>query len=242
MGNIQGNVFFLFIFPFFFLISCTSQPAGKVILTGQLKNGSGEKLILSELDTKTINKIDSVTLDVKGSFQTKLAPSQPGFYLLQAASGKVMVLFIQPDDIIRLQGDFTNFPDFVAIKSNREAESLNDFFRFTHRNERHVDSLENILVEHEGDPDYPELTQQIDTVFKTIWDGQKRYEINYINTHLSSLTSLIVINYAFGMNSVLGMEEDLPLYLKLDSSLIKLYPENKHVKFHHQRVMEHKKV
>jgi len=43
------------------------------------------------------------------------------------------------------------------------------------------------------------------------------------------------------MSPVLSPEEDFKYYQKLDSALVQVFPENKHVKFHHQRVLEYKR-
>ena len=60
----------------------------------------------------------------------------------------------------------------------------------------------------------------------------------FINKNSNSLASLIVLNYSFGMNPVLSPEKDFAYYQKLESTLFRKFPENKHVKFHHQRVLE----
>jgi hypothetical protein len=62
----------------------------------------------------------------------------------------------------------------------------------------------------------------------------------FIDNHPASLASLIVLNYAFGMSPVLSPDEDSAYYQKLDSTLSRQFPGNKHVKFHHRRIMENK--
>jgi hypothetical protein len=101
-----------------------------------------------------------------------------------------------------------------------------------------VDSLDMLLAERQDSSDYYNLTQKLDTSFREIWENQRALETTFINNHSGSLASLVVLNYAFGMSPVLNMDEDFRYYQALDSTLSISFPGNKHVLFHHQRVME----
>jgi hypothetical protein len=151
------------------------------------------------------------------------------------------VLMLNPGDKIDLSGSARDFPDNVVVKGPKEAMLLNDFFRHTRANERQVDSLEMLLAERQDSSDYYQLTQKLDTPFRQIWDRQRSYEMTFIDNNSGSLASLVVLNYAFGMSPVLSPEEDFAWYRKLDSALFVKFPENKHVKFHHQRVENDRK-
>lgn len=234
----RDKTIILFLVLIFFF--CSRPHQDQALITGQLQKGNGEKLILTELGPKTIRKVDSVHLDTRGFFFFNLKIAEPGFYMLHAPSGKVLVLLLNPSDTVNLSGNLTEFPDQIRMKGPGQTRLLEEFFRFTRRNERAIDSLELLLVERQDSEGYFELSQRLDTVFKNIWDRQRAYELDFIDKHPSSLASLIVLNYAFGLNPVLSPETDFTCFEKLDSALIKSYPENKHVKYHHQRVMEFK--
>jgi hypothetical protein len=166
-------------------------------------------------------------------------PKEPGFWLLKAPTGKILVLLMHPRDHIQLDGSALNFPDNVILRGPNDALLLHEFFRFTRQNEAEVDSLEMLLVERQDSSDYYPLTQKLDTAFRMIWEKQRKYELAFIAKHPGSLASLIVVNYAFGMNSVLNPDDDFTSFSTLDSALMKNYPENEHVKFHHQLILEH---
>ncbi|MEI7983683.1 MAG: DUF4369 domain-containing protein [Bacteroidota bacterium] len=227
----------------FFLIlsSCGRLQQKQAIVYGQLKEGKGEKIVLTELETKTIRKVDSVTLDTDGSFRFTVNLPETGFYMVHAPSGKVIVMLLNPGDTVNLSGMFPEFPDQVVLQGTGETGLLDEFFRFTRRNENAVDSLELLLAENQDSSGYFGLTQRVDTAFKNIWDRQRAYELEFIGKHPSSLVSLIVLNYAFGLNGILSPETDFACFERLDSSLTKSYPENKHVKYHHQRLMEYQR-
>ncbi|MCK9423127.1 MAG: DUF4369 domain-containing protein [Bacteroidales bacterium] len=231
----------IIIFLAFIFFSCSHSLQHQAIITGQLKQGQGEKLVLTELEPKTIRKIDSTVLDAGGSFRFKVILTEPGFYMLHASSGKVLVLLLNLEDTVNLSGSFQGFPDQIKLNGPAQTKLLEDFFRFTRKNECAVDSLELLLVERQDSAGYFELSRKLDTVFKNIWDRQRAYELDFIDKHPSSLVSLIVLNYAFGLNTILAPEKDLTYFEKLDSVLTKSFPENKHVKYHHQRLMEFKR-
>ncbi len=222
----------------FFLAACHHPVSNEVTVTGSLVNGSGMKMILQEMGTKEVRAVDSIIIGPEGKFAFKPVVSEPGFWLLKAPTGKILVMAMEAGDQIDLTGSAVDFPDNIVLKGPKGAMLLNDFFRSTRKNERRVDSLEGLLIDRQDSAGYYELTRSIDSAFHRIWDQQRLLETTFIRQNPGSLTSLIVLNYAFGMSPVLSPEEDLACYKSLDSTLSLKYPGNNHVQYHHQRVTE----
>ena len=235
------NITFCSIAILIFLSSCQSPDGNKAAIQGTLTDAAGEKLTLMEMDVREIHPLDSAVLDPAGMINFKLAVKEPGFWLIKAKTGKILVILLHPGDQVLLSGSMRDFPDHVGLKGSEEAMQLNDFFTYTRKNEHEVDSLEMLLVERQDSADYFKLTQELDTAFRMIWERQRLFETDFINRHPGSLASLIVINYAFGLNAVLSPPEDLGYFEKTDSALMKTYPGNKHVRFHHERVLEYQR-
>ncbi len=226
---------------FIFLTSCQHSTKDLAVITCDFSGAAGVKLILLEMDTHEIRHADSTTFDNSGKFTFSPTIKDAGFWLLKAPTGKVLVLLLNTGDQIELSGNFIDFPDHIRIKAPQDALRLTDFFYQTRTNERLVDSLEMLLVERQDSSDYYRLTQKLDTSFREIWENQRALEIAFINSHCGSLASLVVLNYAFGMSPVLNIEEDFSYYQALDSSLSISFPGNKHVTYHHQRVMDYQR-
>lgn len=218
-------------------VSCRQQHPETGIISGRFTDGAGSRLILQEMDTHRFIPLDSVTLDSEGRFSFTTPLKEAGFRVLKAPDGKIMVLLQHPGDHLELEGAFRDFPDHVTLKGPADAMLLEQFFRFTRVHERMVDSLELVLIENQDDPDYVKLTRVVDSAFRNIFERQREYEACFIDRNPGSLASLVVLNYAFGMSPVLGPEDDLVYYLKVDSALSKAYPGNRHVEFHHERLM-----
>jgi len=221
-----------------FLTGCSRQQEETAVIKGKFRNCSGEKITLLELNTKSIVRLDSVIPGTSGKFRFVVKPEEPGFYMLQSNLGKIMVLYVERGNILTLTGDYTSFPDMVRLKGPKEAELLEEFFISTRKNERKVDSLEMLLIENQDSSGYYRLTLKIDSSFRQIWESQRKYEKDFIDRNPGSLVSLIVLNYSFGLNTVLSPDEDSLWFRKLDNTLTKRYPENIHVKYHHQRILE----
>ena len=224
-----------------FFSSCQHPSGNRAVVYGNLADAAGVKLTLQEMDTREIHSIDSVLPDRGGKFNFNPVINESGFWLIKATTGKILVLLLNAGDQVSLTGSARDFPDNVIVKGTKEAMLLNDFFQFTRKNEREADSLEMLLIDRQDSAGYFELTQKLDTSFRQIWERQKTFEIAFINKNPKSLASLVVLSYAFGMNPVLNQEDDFAYYIKLDSALFPAFPENKHVKYHHQRVLEYKR-
>ncbi|MCX6306776.1 MAG: DUF4369 domain-containing protein [Bacteroidetes bacterium] len=235
MVKITSASGFLFVVLF---SSCQHGSVGVATVSGTFTDAGGLKLIFQEMDTHEIHSVDSVVPDQGGTFVFSPVIKEPGFWLIKAPSGKILVLFLNAGDQVDLTGSMRDFPDNVVMEGPKEAMLLNEFYRHTRNNERQVDSLEMLLIDRQDSSDYYQLTQKLDTNFRDIWENQRNYETAFINNHTGSLAALVVLNYAFGMSPVLSPVEDSIYYQRLDSALFNIYPENKHVKFHHQRVLD----
>jgi len=234
------NIFSILLF--LWASSCSIPPQKEAMVTGQLLDGKGEKLIFSELDTKSVVRLDSILLDEPGSFHFKVKTPEPGFFLLGAPSGKSLVMLLKPGETAKITGSFNEFPSHIHIAGSEDNALLDSFFRFTRKNEEAVDSLEMLMVEYQDSSGFYELTQKADTLIKNILARQRSFELDFVNDNPESLASLIVLYYAFGIHPVLNPEQDFSCFKKVDSALNAKYPGNKHTKYHHQKMEAYKQV
>jgi hypothetical protein len=222
---------------FFLLIFTACNHRGESVhISGILPDGMGTMLVLQEMDTKEIHSLDSVEIGPGGKFSFIRAINEPGFWLLKAPTGRILVLLVHPGDDVSISGKFSGFPDHTLVNGPEDAVRLNEFFRQTRPRERLVDSLEMLLLAGQDSDNYYQLTRQVDSMFRLTWEKQRSLEKAYIDRDPASLGSLVVLNYAFGRNPVLNPDSDFAWYLKTDSALQKACPGNRHAVYHHQRV------
>jgi hypothetical protein len=224
------------------LFSCT-DPAkkGGIVINGTFQNASGVKVIFRELDVDSIHKLDSVLLDEKGLFRFWLNPPDAGFYILKTSSGEYILLHTEKEEEVNVFANLKNHPFHYEVNGSPGSSLLKEFYDQTLTNLLQADSLRAVLMENRESPSFYQLSLSFDTLFQKLIDNQKIIEKTFIQQNPTSLSSLIVLNYKFGMNAVLTIDEDFPIFLKLDSVFQVKYPTNKHVIFHHQRIIEHQR-
>jgi hypothetical protein len=231
--------FFCFII-ILFILSCSNKGRKEtsVIISGQIKYTTGMKIYLQEIDLQDIKTLDSAVISPQGKFSLSYNASDQGFYLLKLQDGKFITLHLNKGEKLTITGDLKTFPRYYAITGSKGSVLLKEFYDHTARNKEKGDSLMAILHTHQYASDYYQLTISFDNLFQDIWHDQRNYEKSFIDKNLNSLSTLIVLNYAFGPRPVLSEEEDFDYYLKVDSAMMKLFPANKHVIYHHKRIAE----
>ena len=149
--------------------------------------------------------------------------------LVQGSGRRFLILATEGPADIRISGDFSQFPDRITIEGSPESMDLQSFFRNSNTHARKADSIMKILRMHVDSADYYAINLKTDSLLNRIWLDQKRLGLEYIKDHPKSLSSLIVINYTFGVQAVLSIEESFTLYKDLSDSLKKVFPGNPHV-------------
>jgi hypothetical protein len=221
------------------VLSCSeTEHKDRITLTGNIRNADGERLLFREMAADSIHDLDSLVLDDKGLFRFTTRSSEPGFYILKFASGPGIILSFEKGDEPVISADLKNKPFAYAIKGSPGSEILKDFISLTQKNLAKADSLRSVLMTNRESPDFYRLSLKFDTLFQDLIHEQRNLEISFIDKNSSSLVSLIILNYNFGMGPVLDPESDLPLFIKLDSNLTSRYPSNRNVAFLHSRIID----
>jgi hypothetical protein len=236
---------FVFILSAIFVFSSCSthnKQGSSFIIIGQIKYTSGMKIFLQELDLQDIKSLDSVTISPQGKFSFAYSPADQGFYLLKLQDGRVVTLLLKKGENIMIKGDLKTFPRNYEVTGSKGSGLLKQFYDHTNRNKEKGDSLMDILHTHQYASDYYKITISFDTLFQDIWQDQRKFEKNFIDKNISSLSSLLVLNYAFGPRPVLSKDDDYSYYQKVDSSMMRSFPANKHVIYHHKRIAEYQRL
>ncbi len=219
-------------------VSCTHEgKESKILILGEIKHASGTIFFL-EQNTFELQKIDSAHLTNAGTFQFEVVAQEMSIYAILLHSEQQMVFIALPGDTIVITGDLNHFPGSIQINGNEETVLLQSFYAFSNENRRKVDSLQSIVEQHQNDPGFYQLTLHLDSAFTEIWEEQRAYEKTFIRDHPGTLAALLVVNYHFGVRSVLSPDTDFVDYNKVDSGLMATYPDNKHTQFFHRWLEE----
>jgi|WetSurMetagenome_2_1015567.scaffolds.fasta_scaffold277094_2 hypothetical protein len=225
------------------ILACReASPPGTAVISGKLDNTNSHKIYLQELQVEETKPFDSVAPGRDGTFSFSFVPAAKGFYLLKTEDGRMMVTIAGRGDSVKVTGNYNTLPEEVTVTGNPEVAALARFFTDSYRNRRKADSLQAVLSANQDDPGFAMLMIRTDSVFKGILEDQVLMETRFIDTHPDYLASLLVLNYSFGPRSVLTMEENFRYYAFLDSTLMRIYPDNPHIRYHHKRVEDYERV
>lgn len=222
--------------------ACSHDRHGRTVINGLISGIPGSPVKFFELGPEHTVRLDSLSLDADGRFTIKLDSGETGLYLLRTTKPTPLVLELKPGESVWISGPGLNFPEDIIIKGSPGSIDLLDFFKASLANSKKFDSLEHLLVSHQDEPGFAELSRKLDESLKPLWEKQKDLEINYIRNHPGSLTSLLVLNHGLGVSPLLTYRDDSVYFLKLDSSLGQAFPGNKHVVFHHKRIIQAREI
>jgi hypothetical protein len=208
------------------------------LISGNLPKMTGEWIYAEELEVKQVILLDSVQVDSEGHFEIGLAIKEEGFYLLRSQKDNYVLLVMEPGKEITLNSSNALFMDGYEVFGSDDSKLLKEFELFMISQKKKVDSLAFEYNNSKGSEKFYEIKKQLDSVYLDIYDFQREYVINFIETNPTSLVSLIVINRKLGNNKILDEEEDFIYFHRLDSALMSRYPTNKHTTDNHKRIKQ----
>ncbi len=223
-------------------VSCIRTKQGNTLVSGKIEGSTGQLLKLQELGMQYSTTVDSLILASAGTFSFRILSKDAGLYLLSLPERPPLVIELKPGDSVAVTAETTSFPYGAVLKGSAASSDLLEFFNSTNAGRKIYDSLENVLLSHQDDPDFALLSLKLDESLKPLWEKQRALEIEYLSRHLNSLTSLLVLNQGLGVNPVLTFNTDSVYFLRLDSLLNKAFPGNKHAAFHHQRIIQERAI
>jgi thiol-disulfide isomerase/thioredoxin len=232
--------FILFLYCLLIFQGCKYITEDTVTIDGNFANLPEKQLYLYQILPASKPLIDSVSTDASGNFRISFPVVKTGFYSLSHNGESEIILVVTADEKITIMGDGASFRNKYSVRGSKNSELYAEYNRFTTANLNKVDSLSRIFAESRSNPDFPAMKSRLDSEYFQIFNDQKEKVISFVNNHLNSLASLLVISSDFGPNPILSEQTHPELFLKLDSALIRVYPENSQVNTFHLRMLDFK--
>lgn len=218
---------FSWLLPILMILSCSRGE--KVEISGVIEN-PGEKsvLYLDEQGIGEIRQIDSVKLKKDGRFRMKDRIENPTFYNLHTGNQQIIPLLLTPGTSAELTADMQNFVNGYVINGSVESRYLQEMNKTLAVTKRRVDSVQKILRQH---PDAgEEFTRELAAAYDEIIKGQRRYSIQFILEHISSMASIYALYQKIDDNNfVLNDNRDIQLVKITSQSLDTIWPGSEHV-------------
>ncbi|MEI8047649.1 MAG: TlpA disulfide reductase family protein [Bacteroidota bacterium] len=228
----------LIISGFLLLHGCKNVSKDKLTVQGSFANLPDARLYLYQILPASKPLIDSVNTDNKGNFSISFQVKKPAFYSLRRNLGDEITLVILPGENIKIGGNGNSMLDSYSVEGSENSALFADYSHFTTANLKQVDSLSRIFAESRNRSDFQEIKTGLDTAYLQIFNHQKEKVISFVTKHPNSLASLLVISSDFGPNPLLSEHSHPDLFLKLDSTLIRSFPENSLVTAFHLRMLD----
>jgi peroxiredoxin len=233
-------IFTLILVSLLSLQGCRNNSKEQVILNGTITNAQEKQLYIYQILPSGKPLIDSVRTDVSGNFSISFLVEKAGYYTVMVNEKNEITLVIAPGEKITLTGNGDYLQKTYKIEGSDDSKLYREYEKFTSNNLEKVDSLSRIFTESRSDPGFIAIKAQLDSAYLNIFNNQKKEVISFISKHLNSLASLLVITNNFGPNALLTEQTNPELFLNLDSTLFRMYPENSLVNTFHLRMLDFK--
>ncbi len=235
----------IFVFILFAIVGCNSKQAGKndFVIKGKLSNSLGGYLKLEVLTPKDVIPLDSVKLKEDGSFFFRYKPNETGFYFLSTDAKNHVSLLIQKGETLEFYAEFASLGKNYQVSGSEgsmEMKLINDKLN---ENYVKVDSLRKLLDINKYRPNFLDVKRQLDSAYIQIRTKHKEFMQQFIESHSTSLASIIAIYQDFGSSHVFSERKDIAIFDKLAKSIISTYPDNSHaIEFNKSLIGIHKKI
>lgn len=215
--------------------SCNN--GGNTKISGKLENSKDEKVYIQELTLTGMGLYDSTTVSSSGRFKFKLNITDPTFYSLRVGNNRAITLIAKPDEKINVAGDAKDFYKTYTVKGSEESVHAQALDRRMEKTTRGLDSLQNVLEKFANNPNIVNITRTLQNNYYRILDEQRKFTIDFIQKHPSSLASIMAL-YQQTEDSVfvLYKSEDVKYYSLVDSLIYPKYPKASYVKAMHNNI------
>jgi len=189
------------IFSFLIFISCQSNDSAKeqkgfpleITLSGKIQNPKEGLIILQVLESNELQTVDTLILDNKNAFKTKVSLDQPNLYLLRIYDLTPITLVLNDEDV-NITIDAANPNDKPIIKGSRDTDlfaSMQEIILEYQEKER---SLNDQFVAASQVNDNAKMDELRNAYFGV--EAQKKAALkNLINNNDPSIASLLALNF-----------------------------------------------
>ena len=212
--------------PVILILSCSRGE--KVDLTVVVENSDTCMIYLDEQGIGEIRKIDSVKVQRDGRFKMKDRIEHPTFYNLHTGNQQIIPLLLTPGTSAEIRTNMQNFTNGYEVSGSEESQYLLDMNRKLSVTRQRLDSLQKILDDNPEAGE--ELTNELTTAYGEIMEGQRRYSIQFILEHMTSMASIYALYQKIDQNNfVLNENRDIQLVKITSQALDTIWPGSEHV-------------
>ncbi|HBF89329.1 MAG TPA: hypothetical protein DDX39_11870 [Bacteroidales bacterium] len=238
----KNQLFIPILLLLFALINSCTQSSEGYIIKGNLENGNGKIILMNELNTTSLDLIDSVKIEDDGSFLFEGKTSSPMFLFFQMGNNNFITLVVDSLDNIEVTGDANNLAGTYNVKGSKDSELIRELNMRLSKTLLQVDSIAAIFNQNKENPSIDSIKAELDKTYAQIIAKHKEFVTSFLDKNTESLACIMALYQQVRRNPILNAVQDIEYFEKVDNALSKKYPQSKHTKALHANVIEVKKV
>jgi thiol-disulfide isomerase/thioredoxin len=227
---------------YFILMTLSLAIAGckdkSIQISGKLgKPVRGEYIVLSEIGQNSLKKLDSVKLETEGKFSFRRDIQIPTFFVLTTSPESFLTILMGPGEKMRLEAGFNSLNSPESLTGSTGTQKMIEYNKALKSTIDKLGGLRDIYSQNADSKDLPNVIHTIDSTAKAYLKEINTYTKKYIDENITSLISLVALYQQVAPRAyILNPVDDIAYYIKVDSSMMKLYPNSEPVKALHDQV------
>jgi peroxiredoxin len=196
----------------------------------------GAVIYLDKLGSQTLEPYDSTEIDSDGYFLIEGDVTIPEFFLLRTRQESFITTLMESGEDLSITAHWDTLSNPTILEGSHGTELM---FQYNQRLIQTIEDLGALSDVYNANIDNPELEQimeDLDIRAQSILEEINGYTKTYIENNLTSMAAMVALYQQVSPGVyVLNPETDIEYFLKVDSSLLGMYPESEPmINFHEQ--------
>ena len=223
--------------------SCSSHKNPKnpndklVLIQGSMLNGAKKSLHIQKIGKECLVTIDTVVINNENHFNILIAIDLPGFYSVSNEKGHSIMFPVYGNDTVTIKGDYADLNKY-ELSGSEELLQINLLHQKTTEFLKKVDEFARITNDSIESPNYTDIKQKINNQYHSSFEQFRDFSEKFIEKNQGSLASLLALSNQLGPEFyVFHPVKDMSVFLRVDSALMKSWPETEAVQALHRQML-----
>jgi len=232
MIRISGKILTLFLLIIINQVFSQESP-NNVSIDGKLKGEAKNRMIYLETFSNTPMIVDSAKIMSNGKFSIKTSIKQTDFFKLRIEKDNYLMLILQPKENVKIDADAVKLNTNLKISGSWQSELIYKAVNAISKYNTQLDSLNKIYLAAKDAGTLDSVAPMLKEQFEKIDNQQKSILAEMMTATPNSLSWLFFIDN-------LDVNRYASIYAKIDSALMKQWPDNLIVQEFHSKVENNK--
>lgn len=220
------------------LMTFTGCKNNNIDIKGKLTSSiKGEYIYLDELQSSRLVTVDSSAISQEGAFSFSLKAGSPAFYLLKTDESNFLTMLLEPGEKVEITAYYDSLSFPISISGSKGTQLMAGYNKKLQETINKLTGLREIYLESVGTPGLPVVMERLDSIAGVYLEEINSFTKKYIDENLTSLVSLTALYQQVAPGEyVLNPQKDMEYFIRVDSSLYRLWPHYEPVKTLHEQV------